>query len=173
MSRGPGHIQRSILSLIDSDHDGAWTVGDICRHVYAGANRVEKKHRVAVARALRTVALPERWHVSPLSRLGGEYMIYNSCSEESQLKRRWQGGFSHWPFKSFDQGWPHFRDRAKEAAAENQQYYDADELGRIEISIKEAQTRVGHAAMTGSAEFTKLAAADVSRLQARRDELMK
>lgn len=34
MSKGPGHIQRSILALIESDPnhgDGAWTLRQICQ----------------------------------------------------------------------------------------------------------------------------------------------
>jgi uncharacterized membrane-anchored protein YjiN (DUF445 family) len=32
------------------------TLTDICQHVYPASNHVEKKHRVAVARTLRTMA---------------------------------------------------------------------------------------------------------------------
>ena len=53
MSRGPGRIERAIVDLIEKYPEGAWTTEDLCRLIYPTANRVEKKHRVAVIRAMR------------------------------------------------------------------------------------------------------------------------
>ena len=55
MSRGPGRIERAILDLFEEHPEGAWTTADLCRLIYPTANRVEKKHRVAVLRAMDNV----------------------------------------------------------------------------------------------------------------------
>jgi hypothetical protein len=89
MSKGLGHIQRTILSLIESDPDGAWTVGQIGEHAYRGINRVDKKHRVAVARALRKMTLPEMWEVRRLWSTGAECCLYNGCSLVSAAHLDW------------------------------------------------------------------------------------
>ena len=125
-----------------------------------------------MTRALRMMALPERWHVSQLSRPGTEYMLFNSCSEESQLKRRWQESWDHLPFKNFTEGWPHIRDRAKEVSAKHQRYYDADELGRVEIDIEAVRSKASLAAMVGSKELARSFTESMSQLQAQRDGLI-
>ena len=55
MSRGPGRIERAIYDLFEKHPEGAWTTEDLCRLIYPTANRVEKKHRVAVLRAVKTI----------------------------------------------------------------------------------------------------------------------
>jgi hypothetical protein len=55
MSRGPGRIQQEIAALIASNPDGAWLTADLCEHIYG---LVEKKHRVAVTRAIKQMELP-------------------------------------------------------------------------------------------------------------------
>ena len=55
MSRGPGRIERAIYDLFEGHPEGAWTTEDLCRLVYPAADRIEKKHRVAVVRAMKTI----------------------------------------------------------------------------------------------------------------------
>jgi hypothetical protein len=55
MSKGPGRIERAIASIFDTEPGNAFTTEDLCERVYPGINRVEKKHRVAVLRAARTL----------------------------------------------------------------------------------------------------------------------
>ena len=55
MSRGPGRIERAIEAAFDAEPDNAFNIEDLCERVYHGLNRVEKKHRVAVLRAMRAV----------------------------------------------------------------------------------------------------------------------
>ncbi len=55
MSRGPGRIERALYHLFEEHPEGAWTTADLCRLIYPTANRVEKKHRVAVLRAMDKV----------------------------------------------------------------------------------------------------------------------
>ena len=88
MSKGLGHIQRSILALIESDPDhgdGAWTLGQICERVYCGINRVDKKHRVAVARALRKMTLPEYWAVQRMQNHGEEFCLCSLGRDDHRL----------------------------------------------------------------------------------------
>jgi hypothetical protein len=122
MSRGPGRIQQMIVELIASDEHGAWKVGQICEHLYAGM-RVEKKHRVAVTRALRSMVLPSTWGVLMMRTEGSEYCLYDKCSAESTLRADYLGSSKHalmsfavWQFKL-----PHrikaAQEKAQEAAA--------------------------------------------------------
>ncbi len=55
MSRGPGRIERAIHDLIEEHPDGAWTTEDLCHLIYPAASRAEKKHRVAMLRAMKTI----------------------------------------------------------------------------------------------------------------------
>ena len=70
MSRGPGHIERAILAALAAEPDNAFTVLDLVDRIWPerslpwsrdgdevveNPNRAEKKHRVAVARAMRSV----------------------------------------------------------------------------------------------------------------------
>jgi len=50
MSRGPGRVQKIITDLIASNPHGAWSAIELCKHIYP---RMERKHRIAVTRALR------------------------------------------------------------------------------------------------------------------------
>lgn len=61
MSRGPGRLQRAILDLIAENPHGAWLTEQLCDELYDFPNPVEKKHRVAVLHALRTMKLPPDW----------------------------------------------------------------------------------------------------------------
>jgi hypothetical protein len=54
MSRGLGKVQRAIASLVESDPDGAWTIGDLCQHVYGAT---DKAKRVVVLRVIRKMQL--------------------------------------------------------------------------------------------------------------------
>ena len=74
MSRGPGRVQKLIKGLIASDPHGAWSVTQLCKHIYPDA-AIDKKHRVAVTRALRKMVLPATWDVHTLSRQGNEYCL--------------------------------------------------------------------------------------------------
>jgi hypothetical protein len=54
MSKGPGHIERTLVALFESNPDGAFSTGELVTAVY-GVNRygAEKKHEVAVLRTAR------------------------------------------------------------------------------------------------------------------------
>jgi hypothetical protein len=65
MSRGPGHIETKLLRLFSQRPPPILTTAEICRHVYDVA-QVEKKHRVAVLRALKRLgkrSMPTLWRM--------------------------------------------------------------------------------------------------------------
>ena len=51
MSRGFGIIQCAIVAVFIAEPDNGLLLSELCERVYRGINRIEKKHRVAVARA--------------------------------------------------------------------------------------------------------------------------
>jgi hypothetical protein len=53
MSTGQGHVGRGIEAAFAAKPGSAFCVDELCRQVYRGADRVEKKHRVAVLRAAK------------------------------------------------------------------------------------------------------------------------
>jgi hypothetical protein len=88
MSRGPGRIQQEIAALIAANPDGAWTTADLCRHIYE-VKTIEKKHSVAVARALRSMELPPPWK-------WWNYCLYNTSSRESTKLHIILDGCQNW-----------------------------------------------------------------------------
>ena len=58
MSKGPGKVQCAVRQLLISNPDSAFTIEDICRRVYA-IETVEKKHKVAVYRAIYKMKSPD------------------------------------------------------------------------------------------------------------------
>ena len=55
MSRGHGKVQRAILAAFKAEPDNAFVLSELCERVYPGLNRIEKKHRNAVARAAKAI----------------------------------------------------------------------------------------------------------------------
>ncbi|WP_341632092.1 hypothetical protein [Sphingomonas agri] len=57
MSKGPGHVMRTIIAAIESEPGRAFDVDDLCHRVYPDLARPELKHRQAVIRAMRKLVL--------------------------------------------------------------------------------------------------------------------
>jgi len=74
MSRGRGKIQRAILAALAAEPDNAFLLSELCERVYSGSNRIEKKHRNAVARAAK--AIPSIDH-RRREALGRELVFYD------------------------------------------------------------------------------------------------
>ncbi len=53
MSRGAGRVERAIRVALEREPENAFKVEELCRRIYA--QQPEKKHRVAVSRAIRTL----------------------------------------------------------------------------------------------------------------------
>jgi hypothetical protein len=54
VSTGPGRVMRAIKTAFDRSPSATFTVADLARIVYPDAKRIERKHRVAIIRALNT-----------------------------------------------------------------------------------------------------------------------
>jgi hypothetical protein len=82
MSKGLGHVGRTIAALIEAEPHGAWTMTEICAAVYPGETK-QKKHRVAITRAIKKMKLPACW-VFENPRLS-DYLscLYNVYDDES------------------------------------------------------------------------------------------
>lgn len=99
MSRGPGRIQRGIESAIDADPDNAFTTEDLCELVYPGVE-AEKKHRVAVLRAMREVAERRGLALWRSERVGGTLILLNPLNVMSYAMARLKGDFAyHYRYK--------------------------------------------------------------------------
>jgi hypothetical protein len=172
MSRGPGRVQRSILALIKDEPDGAWTIEDLCRHIY-GVRTIEKKHRVAVLRAFDNMDLPQPWY---LSRQGNACCLHNPLSLDSEIRREWLSHFSYLnlglSLDRFKQDYGHIIERARDTVAEATRYHQADELGKLDIEIANQQKQLAVCAMAGvgAADLVKAIAANLKELQARRHQ---
>jgi hypothetical protein len=55
VSRGLGHVALKLLSLMTEEPGKVFSTTELCHQVYPEARRIQKKHRVAVLRALRTL----------------------------------------------------------------------------------------------------------------------
>jgi hypothetical protein len=77
MSRGFGIIQCAIVAVFIAEPDNGLLLSELCERVYRGINRIEKKHRVAVARA--AYRIPWLAHMKRET-LGCEVVFYNPAS---------------------------------------------------------------------------------------------
>jgi len=63
MSKGPGTVERRLRDIFAKEPRGVFTTETLCRGVYR-MGKVQKKHRVAVLRALKRLAtrsMPTLW----------------------------------------------------------------------------------------------------------------
>jgi hypothetical protein len=85
MSRGHGQVQRAILAAFAAEPDNAFLLSELCERVYPGRNRIEKKHRNAVARAAK--AIPSIDHMKRWT-LGCELVFYDPLNVMSYAMAR-------------------------------------------------------------------------------------
>jgi hypothetical protein len=85
MSRGHGKVQRACLSAFAAEPDNAFLLSELCERVYPGLNRIEKKHRNAVARAAK--AIPSIDHMKR-GVLGSELVFYDPLNVMSYAMAR-------------------------------------------------------------------------------------
>jgi hypothetical protein len=94
MGKGLGHVGRAIEAVLNAEPDNAFTVEDLCDRVYPGVNRIEKKHRVSIIRATKTVAKSRanlKWMRS--THLGGRLVLYTADNVISYATARHKGDF--------------------------------------------------------------------------------
>jgi hypothetical protein len=85
MSRGPGYVQRAIAAYFEAEPDNAFLLSELCERIYPCSKRIEKKHRVAVA---RTAKLIPTLAVMKRETLGGELVFYDPLSVMSYAMAR-------------------------------------------------------------------------------------
>jgi hypothetical protein len=86
VSRGPGRIERAIRALFDAHPDEAFTTDDLANHCYRLElwQPVERKHRVAVLRAVETVlATDPDWKSTTGHSRGAARYFWNAASVAS------------------------------------------------------------------------------------------
>lgn len=91
MSKGPGRIERAIQAAFAAEPDNAFTTEDLIDRVYPGANRAERKHRVAVTRAAKQTCerLAEQgWRWASSESLGRRLVFYNMYDVQSYAMGR-------------------------------------------------------------------------------------
>ncbi len=83
MSRGPGRVERAIKAAFDAEPTRVFTTEYLCAHVYAGATRIEKKHRVSLIRAAKRVLQREpNWRMTRTHMPGAPFLFFNETVTE-------------------------------------------------------------------------------------------
>ena len=173
MSRGPGRIQRTIDALIAGDEHGAWLVSDICEHAYPEFEGVEKKHQVAVNRALSSMALPESWEARYSEARGGTRVLYNardpeSCVRADRLTKR-------------DGSWGDYRNRhlserrepeIDKRAHEAHNSCDTDELSGLDRRFEKTKAYIAFLESAGAHEAMRHWTDELRSLEKRRSKLV-
>jgi hypothetical protein len=92
MSKGPGRVQRAISAAFAAEPDNAFLLSELCERVYPGLNRIDKKHRNAVARAAK--AIPS---IDYMKRevLGSELVFYDQFNVMSYAMARLKADHLH------------------------------------------------------------------------------
>jgi hypothetical protein len=80
VSRGPGQIERAIVSVLEGNPDNAFTVSELCERAYGVVP--SKKHRVSMLRAMRSVA-SKSTDFATLVKRGVGAVLYNVGSHRS------------------------------------------------------------------------------------------
>ena len=83
MSRGPGRVERAIKAAFEAEPTRVFTTEYLCTHVYAGATRIEKKHRVSLIRAAKRVVQREpNWRMTRTHMPGAPFLFFNEAVNE-------------------------------------------------------------------------------------------
>jgi len=83
MSRGPGRVERAIKAAFDAEPTRVFTTEYLCTHVYAGATKIEKKHRVSLIRAAKRVLQREHnWRMTRTHMPGAPFLFFNETAAE-------------------------------------------------------------------------------------------
>ena len=84
MSRGPGRVERAIKAAFDAEPTRVFTTEYLCAHVYAGATKIEKKHRVSLIRAAKRVLQRElNWRMTRTHKPGAPFLFFNTAVRHS------------------------------------------------------------------------------------------
>ena len=173
MSRGSGRTQRAIHALIASDEHGAWLVSDICKHVYPELGVVEKKHQVAVNRALSCMALPKPWEARYSATRGSMRVLYSTRDPESAARADW--------LTKYDCSWDGYRERhlgnrqepeIDQSVEERRDQHESDELARLDRRIEKSKSNIAFLQSAGAHESVRDWTDELRSLEKSRSKLM-
>ena len=86
MSRGPGRVERAIKAAFDAEPTRVFTTEYLCTHVYAGAIKIEKKHRVCLIRVSNRVLQREHnWRMTRTHMPGAPFLFFNESIEHAEI----------------------------------------------------------------------------------------
>lgn len=87
MSRGPGRVERAIKAAFDAEPTRVFTTEYLCTHVYAGAAKIEKKHRVSLIRAAKRVLQRELgWRMTRTHKPGAPFLFFKEGAEADRME---------------------------------------------------------------------------------------
>src|SRR5258706_2859210 len=87
MSKGPGHIEAKLVQLFSNQPRAILTTAEICRRVYA-TPQVDKKHRVAVLRALKRLgrrSMPTLWRMVQKYERSDDLWLTTAASRSARM----------------------------------------------------------------------------------------
>jgi len=92
-------VQRAIVAYFEVEPDNAFLLSELCERVYHGVNRIEKKHRVAVARAAKAIKTLDHMKRETL---GGELVFYDPLNIMSYAMARLKSNFLNGDYRNHD-----------------------------------------------------------------------
>jgi hypothetical protein len=113
-------VQRAIAAYFEAEPDNAFLLSELCERIYPRINRIEKKHRVAVARAAKlipTLAVMKR------ETLGSELVFYDPLNVMSYAMARLKVDFLNGGYRNNDPRKARIRERCAWLARRNPQKY--------------------------------------------------
>lgn len=85
MSRGPGRVERAIKAAFEAEPTRVFTTEYLCAHVYAGATKIEKKHRVSLIRAAKRVLQRELgWRMTRTHKPGAPFLFFKETAADDR-----------------------------------------------------------------------------------------
>jgi len=98
LSGGPGRIERAISAAFAANPSMTFTVDDLAAIAYPGLDRIEKKHRVAVARAARKLAPSAWWGWRWMEQPGHRAVYFNLLDHRSYVIGRMRTSYNLFNF---------------------------------------------------------------------------
>ncbi len=83
--------------MMEAEPDGAWTIQDLAEKVYSGLNRVEKKHRVSVLRAVKKIVSRDDepdWDLMTAETMGNTVILCDFANVHSYAVGRLKTGIN-------------------------------------------------------------------------------
>jgi hypothetical protein len=108
MSMGPGRIEHVIAEAFSANHASIYTVEMLATLAYPGANRIEKKHRVAILRAGENACRrpgSSWWRTGHIGTYiaGTPIVFYNECDIRSySMARYFTKGFLPYDWRTIN-----------------------------------------------------------------------